>query len=79
MRGSGRRPRDRAGRLGRRIIAHATQNKVPLDFVSTHVYGNDTAKDVFGDDRPIPPHQMVCAAVKKVHDQILASRVRRFR
>src|SRR5271170_3590641 len=55
------------------IIAHATQNNVPLDFVSTHVYGNDSSKDVFGDNRPIPPHQMVCAAVKKVHDQILAS------
>ncbi len=55
------------------LIAHATQDKVPLDFVSTHVYGNDSAKDVFGDDRPIPPHQMVCAAVKKVHSQIQAS------
>jgi xylan 1,4-beta-xylosidase len=55
------------------LIAHATQGNVPLDFVSTHVYGNDSAKDVFGDDRPIPPHQMVCAAVKKVHDQIQAS------
>jgi xylan 1,4-beta-xylosidase len=55
------------------IIAHATQNNVPLDFVSTHVYGNDVSKDVFGDNRPIPPHQMVCLAVKKVHDQIQAS------
>jgi xylan 1,4-beta-xylosidase len=55
------------------IIAHTTQNNVPLDFVSTHVYGNDSAKDVFGDNRPIAPHQMVCAAVKNVHEQILAS------
>ncbi len=55
------------------MIAHATQNDVPLDFVSTHVYGNDSSKDVFGDNRPIPPHQMVCAAVAKVHDQIKAS------
>jgi xylan 1,4-beta-xylosidase len=55
------------------IIAHTTQNKVPLDFVSTHVYGNDVSQDVFGDQRPVPPHQMVCAAVKKVHEQILAS------
>jgi xylan 1,4-beta-xylosidase len=55
------------------MIAHATQNNVPLDFVSTHVYGNDSSKDVFGDNRPIAPHQMVCAAVKKVHDQIQAS------
>ena len=55
------------------MIAHAAQNDVPLDFVSTHVYGNDSSKDVFGDDRPIAPHQMVCAAVGKVHDQIKAS------
>ena len=55
------------------MIAHATADNVPLDFVSTHVYGNDSSKDVFGDNRPIPPHQMVCAAVAKVHDQIKAS------
>ncbi len=52
------------------MIAHAVQNNVPLDFVSTHVYGNDSAKDVFHDDRPIAPHQMVCLAVKKVHAEI---------
>ncbi len=55
------------------MIAHATENKVPLDFVSTHVYGNDTAQDVFGHPQPIAPHGMVCAAVKKVHAQIKAS------
>jgi len=52
------------------MIVHADQNHVPLDFVSTHVYGNDSAKDVFHDDRPIAPHQMVCLAVKKVHEEI---------
>ena len=55
------------------IIAHTAENHVPLDFVSTHVYGNDVSQDVFGDKRPVPPHQMVCLAVKKVHDQIQAS------
>ncbi|MGB0121954.1 MAG: glycosyl hydrolase family 39 [Silvibacterium sp.] len=55
------------------IIAHTTQNHVPLDFVSTHVYGNDTSQNVFGDNRPVAPHQMVCAAVDKVHKQIEAS------
>ena len=55
------------------MIAHAVQNNVPLDFVSTHVYGNDSAKDVFHDDRPIAPHQMVCLAVKKVHAEIAKS------
>ena len=52
------------------MIAHATQNQVPLDFVSTHVYGNDSAENVFHDDRSVAPHQMVCQAVKKVHDEI---------
>jgi xylan 1,4-beta-xylosidase len=55
------------------MIAHATQNNVPLDFVSTHVYGNDVSTDVFHDNRPIPPHQMVCPAVQKVHDEIVHS------
>lgn len=55
------------------FIAHAMQNHVPLDFVSTHVYGNDSAENVFHDHRIIPPHQMVCAAVDKVHEEILHS------
>jgi xylan 1,4-beta-xylosidase len=55
------------------MIAHATQHHVPLDFVSTHVYGDDSAKDVFHDNRTIPPYQMVCHAVKKVHEEIAHS------
>jgi xylan 1,4-beta-xylosidase len=56
-----------------RFIAHAVQNQVPLDFVSTHVYANDTAQDVFGTSETIPRTQMVCRAVQKVHDQVKAS------
>jgi len=52
------------------LIAHAMQNHVPLDFVSTHVYGNDTAENVFHHDRTVAPHGMVCLAVKKVHEEI---------
>lgn len=55
------------------MIAHATQNNVPLDFVSTHVYGNDTADNVFHDNRPVAPHEMVCQAVSKVHEEIKKS------
>jgi xylan 1,4-beta-xylosidase len=55
------------------LIAHTEKNHVPLDFVSTHAYGNDSSQNIFGDDRPIAPHQMVCAAVENVHKQILAS------
>ncbi len=56
-----------------RMIAHAAAQNVSLDFVSTHVYGNDSAKDVFGTDENIPRSRMVCRAVKKVHDQIQSS------
>src|SRR5271154_44299 len=37
-----------------RFIRHVAENNVPVDFVSTHVYGNDTARDVFGTDEAIP-------------------------
>jgi xylan 1,4-beta-xylosidase len=55
------------------LIAHASQNNVPLDFVSTHVYGNDTSDNVFHDNRAVAPHQMVSAAVDKVHNEIVHS------
>lgn len=55
------------------MIQHAVKGNIPLDFVSTHVYGNDTANDVFKTNERIPRDQMVCRAVKKVHDQIKAS------
>ena len=50
------------------MIQHAAQKNVPLDFVSSHVYGNDKASDVFHSNEKIPRDQMVCRAVKKVHD-----------
>ena len=56
-----------------RFIRHCTQNNIPMDFVSTHVYGNDSSPNVFGTDEKIPRTQFVCRAVKKVHDQITAS------
>ena len=59
-------------------IAHAVAHHIPLDFVSTHVYGNDVAADVFPKDKfPTPPevapHQMVPAALQKVHEEIVHS------
>ena len=55
------------------FIRHAVEHQVPIDFVSTHVYGNDTAKDVFGTDESIPRTEMVGRAVRKVHNQVKAS------
>ena len=56
-----------------RFIRHCVENQIPLDFVSTHVYGNDSAKDVFGTDENIPRTTMVCRAAAKVHDEVKAS------
>jgi len=56
-----------------RFLAHCKEKNVPVDFASTHVYGNDKAEDVFGTHENIPRTQMVCRAVKKVHDQIAGS------
>jgi xylan 1,4-beta-xylosidase len=56
------------------FITHCVENDVPLDFVSTHVYANDTAKDVFGTSESIPRRDMVARAVKKVHDEVQRSR-----
>jgi len=55
------------------FIAHATANQIPYDFVSTHVYANDRANDVFGTEETIPRTRMVCLAVKKVHDEVKSS------
>jgi xylan 1,4-beta-xylosidase len=55
------------------FLQHVKEANVPIDFVSSHVYANDTAHDVFGTDEQIPRDQMVYRAVKKVHDQIASS------
>jgi xylan 1,4-beta-xylosidase len=56
-----------------RFIQHSVDNNVPVDFVSTHVYANDSSEDVFGTHEKIPRTEMVCRAVRKVHDQVQAS------
>jgi xylan 1,4-beta-xylosidase len=56
-----------------RFIRHTAEKKVPVDFVSTHVYGNDLSTDVFGTKEVIPRSQMVCRAARKVYDQVRSS------
>jgi xylan 1,4-beta-xylosidase len=55
------------------FIKHCAEKHVPVDYVSTHVYANDSAHDVFGTEENIPRDRMVCRAVEKVHNQIKAS------
>jgi xylan 1,4-beta-xylosidase len=55
------------------FLAHAKAQDVPVDFVSTHVYANDTADNVLGTNENVPRETMVWRAVKMVHDQIAQS------
>ncbi|HZX70380.1 MAG TPA: glycosyl hydrolase family 39 [Rhodanobacter sp.] len=55
------------------FLKHTHDAKVPVDFVSTHVYGDDTAANVFHTSENIPRADMVCRAVDKVHKEIGAS------
>jgi xylan 1,4-beta-xylosidase len=56
------------------FIQHCVEGQVPLDFVSTHVYGNDTAQNVLGSEEKVPVSQMVCRAAQAVHEEVRDSR-----
>src|SRR6202040_878692 len=55
------------------FVRHAADRHVPLDFVSTHVYADDSSRDVFGTHENIPRSEMVCRAAQKVRDEVHAS------
>jgi xylan 1,4-beta-xylosidase len=56
-----------------RFIEHCNSSATPVDFVSTHVYANDTSRDVFGFEENITRRDMVGRAVQKVYDQVKRS------
>lgn len=55
------------------FIDHVYKERVPVDFVSTHGYADDTVKDLFGTNEDIPMRDRVCRAVRMVHGQIHSS------
>jgi xylan 1,4-beta-xylosidase len=55
------------------FLQFTSENHVPVDFVSSHGYADDTTLDLFGKNEDIPMDDRVCRAVAKVHDQIKAS------
>ena len=55
------------------FLRHASKEHVPVDFVSTHGYSDDTTEDLFGTHEDIPIEFRACKAVEKVHQQIEAS------
>jgi len=55
------------------FLKFAAENRIPVDFVSTHGYADDTTPDLFGENEDIPMDDRICRAVAKVHQQIQAS------
>jgi len=52
------------------FLAHCVQQKVPVDFVSSHGYADDSVENLFHTQGRIPMNQRVCRAIKKVRGQI---------
>jgi xylan 1,4-beta-xylosidase len=57
------------------FIAHTQQAHVPVDFVSTHIYGDEDPVLVFGPGHETAArgYDLVCPSIRKVHDEIAAS------
>lgn len=55
------------------FIAHVSESHVPVDFISTHGYADDTVEDLFGTHEDIPMRDRIFRAVEKVHNQIKSS------
>jgi xylan 1,4-beta-xylosidase len=55
------------------FLRYTSQNHVPVDFVSSHAYADDTVEDLFGTNEQIPMDERVCRAVAKVKGEIKSS------
>jgi xylan 1,4-beta-xylosidase len=55
------------------FLKFTAENRVPVDFVSTHSYADDSVEDLFGTHEEIPMDDRVCRAAAKVHEEIKAS------
>ena len=55
------------------FLQHVTQENVPIDFVSSHGYADDTVQNLFHNDVDVPLQQRVCRAIGKVRGEIRAS------
>jgi len=55
------------------FLKYAADNHVPVDFVSSHGYADDTPENLFGTNEDIPMDDRVCRAIGKVRKQIQAS------
>ena len=54
----------------RAFLHYVSAQNVPIDFVSTHGYADDSAANLFGTDRKVPYDARVCLAVERVRREI---------
>lgn len=52
------------------FLQYAAMHHVPVDFVSTHAYADDTVEDLFGTNENIPMDDRVCRAAANVRAEI---------
>jgi xylan 1,4-beta-xylosidase len=55
------------------FLQYVSAHHVPVDFVSTHAYADDTVEDLFGTNEDIPMDDRVCRAAAKVRKEIQSS------
>jgi xylan 1,4-beta-xylosidase len=55
------------------FLKYDSDNHVPVDFVSSHGYADDTVENLFGTHEDIPMDDRVCRAIEKVRGQIANS------
>jgi xylan 1,4-beta-xylosidase len=55
------------------FLKYDAANHVPVDFVSSHGYADDTVQNLFHSNEDIPMDDRVCRAIEKVQGQIKAS------
>ncbi len=55
------------------FLKHTAANHVPVDFVSSHGYADDTAENLFGPNMDVPMDERVCKAIEKVRGEIKGS------
>jgi xylan 1,4-beta-xylosidase len=55
------------------FLKHTSEKQVPVDFVSTHGYADDTVENLFGTNEDIAMDDRVCRAVAKVRNEIRSS------
>ena len=55
------------------FLDHCHRGNIPVDFVSTHMYGDLSSHNVFNTNETIPRNRMVCMAAAKVHREISSS------